>query len=323
MLWSKLLYIVKPHRWWVAALVCLGALVACCDLALPIFNSRIVDHLKVHGSTVGLGPTLLAYALTFVGFACCIFLFIVVAGRITTGVSADLRTATFGRLQELPLSYFDRRAVGWLMSRLTGDCSNLSRVASWGMLDVSWGSLSLIGASCLLFYHNWKLALVVVTILVPLLFVVRWFKVRMLKTSRQLRKANSITTGAYNEGIVGVRTSKSLVREEQNLVEFKELTATMYGHAVRNAVYNAAFVPIVLSLCTLGVALALWRGGVQVLDGSISLGTLVLFTQVSMFVMHPAQELANAFTMIQVRRPAPNASPACWPSPWRSKIHRR
>ena len=77
----------------------------------------------------------------------------------------------------------------------------------------------------------------------PLLWICRFFQVRLLLTSRALRKANSHTTAGFNEGIVGVRTSKSLVREEQNLVEFSHLTDTMYKHAVSNALYSALFLP--------------------------------------------------------------------------------
>src|SRR5262249_52386212 len=109
----------------------------------------------------------------------------------------------------------------------------------------------------------------------------------------------SHTTAAFNEGIVGVRTSKSLVREERNLADFSDLTRTMYGHAVQNALYSALFLPLVLSICSVGVALALWRGGLDVLGGSIPLGTLVAFTQYAAFISNPVQELANPLTVIQ------------------------
>jgi ATP-binding cassette subfamily B protein len=67
------------------------------------------------------------------GFATCIFTFIVVAGRITTGVSYDIRKAAFAKLQELPFSFYDRKAVGWLMARLTSDCNQLSRIMGWAL----------------------------------------------------------------------------------------------------------------------------------------------------------------------------------------------
>src|SRR5581483_4691143 len=130
-----------------------------------------------------------------------------------------------------------------------------------------------------MFCLNWRLALVVLAIVPPLIWVSRFFQVRLLRTSRALRKANSHTTAAFNEGIVGVRTTKSFVREARNLEEFTELTKQMYGHAVSNALYTAMFLPIVLTICSVGIALALWRGGIDVTFGVMSLGTLVMFVQ--------------------------------------------
>src|SRR5213075_1274682 len=231
--------------------------------------------------------------------ATCILIFIVVAGRITTGVSYDIRTAAFAKLQELPFSFYDKKAVGWLMARMTSDCSNLSRIMGWALLDLVWGTFILTTIGIIMLIYNWKLALIVLLIVPPLLWICRFFQVRLLLTARALRKANSHTTAGFNEGIVGVRTSKSLVREEQNLVEFSDLTSTMYKHAVSNALYSALFLPLVLAVCSIGVALALWRGGFDVLSGAMTLGTLVTFLQYAAFIQNPVQELANMLTMIQ------------------------
>jgi len=150
-----------------------------------------------------------------------------------------------------------------------------------------------------MFYLSWKVALVVLLILPLLILVCRYFQVRLLLTSRALRKANSQTTAAFNEGITGVRTTKSMVREEKNLEEFKHLADSMYGHALSNQLYEAMFLPIVLSICSLGIGLALWRGGVEVTMLGLTVGNLVAFLQYASFLQHPAQELAHAITMIQ------------------------
>ncbi len=145
----------------------------------------------------------------------------------------------------------------------------------------------------------WRLALVVITIAPILIIVSRYFQVRLLKTSRALRKANSQTTAAFNEGIVGVRTSKSMVREERNAEEFSILTRAMYGHAVQNALYASMFWPMMLSVCGLGTALALHFGGIGVIHGQMTLGALATFLQIVFFIQFPVQELTNSITQIQ------------------------
>ena len=298
-LWRRTLEFARPYRWHLFWLSVQAVLCAACDATLPWLTGRFVDEITKQGAAARLLPVELAYAGVVVLLATCIFAFILLAGKITTSVSYDLREAAFAKLQDLPFSFYDRKAVGWLMARLTSDVANLSRIMGWALLDLVWGTLVLLTVATIMFCLNWKLALIVLLIVPPLIWVSRFFQVRLLKTSRALRKANSHTTAAFNEGIVGVRTTKSFVREARNLEEFTVLTRQMYGHAVSNMLYSAMFLPVVLTLCSVGVGLALWRGGMDVAAGLMSLGTLVMFVQYAGFMQGPAQELANALTMIQ------------------------
>jgi ATP-binding cassette subfamily B protein len=298
-LWRKMLKFALPHKWKILGVMLLGALVSCCDMCLPLLTGLIVDAVTAQGAAVHLGKYMLAYGAVIVGFFGCVFGFITLAGRNTVDISYDIRQTCFDKLQRLPFSYYDRKAVGWLMARMTSDCSNLSRVMAWSMLDLAWGTCALCGTIILMMSLAWRLALIVITISPVLIFVSRYYQVRLLKTSRALRKANSLTTGAFNEGIVGVRTSKSLVREEQNAAEFSLLTQAMYGHAVKNAIYASVFWPMMLSVCGIGTALALRFGGFGVIHGQMSLGALATFLQIVFFIQFPVQELTNSITQIQ------------------------
>ncbi|HSZ58254.1 MAG TPA: ABC transporter ATP-binding protein [Tepidisphaeraceae bacterium] len=298
-LWRGMLRFARPYARHLLGLSALAVVCAACDVTLPWVTGRFVDEITRHGAQARLGAIELAYGAVIATLGVAIFVFIVLAGRITTGVSYDIRAAAFDKLQELPFSFYDRKAVGWLMARLTSDVGSLSRIMGWALLDLVWGTIVLTSVAAVMFALNWRLALIVLTVVPPLVWVSRYFQVRLLRTSRALRKANSHTTAAFNEGIVGVRTSKSFVREERNLDEFRDLTDQMYRHAVSNALYSALFLPVVLGLCSVGIGLALWRGGIDVGLGTISLGTLVMFLQYAGFIQNPAQELANMLTQVQ------------------------
>lgn len=300
--WRRILRFATPYRKYLITLCALGMMTGVFDMALPLITAAIIDGLRAHESTgadAHLWRPFTTYLITIVLFSLTIFTFIIVAGKITVGVSHDIRRAAFAKLQELPFSFYDRKAVGWLMARLTSDCNSLSRVVGWALLDIAWGTAVLIMVTAAMFWLNWKVACIVLLILPPLAMASRYFQVRLLLTSRALRKANSQTTAAFNEGIVGVRTSKSMVREEQNLKEFGSLADAMYSHAYDNGLYSAMFLPIVLSLCSIGIGMALWRGGIEVSLGGLTIGQLVAFLQYAAFLQHPAQELANTITMIQ------------------------
>ncbi|CAN5583727.1 ABC transporter ATP-binding protein [soil metagenome] len=301
-LWRKVLVFARPYRKLLKALIAVAGVVALLDISFPLIVGWIINGLYRQEQT-GADPHLRAYLIVYVSlivtFAICIWGFIILCGKITVGVSHDIRKAAFEKLQDLPFSFYDRKAVGWLMARLTSDTNSLSRIMGWALLDLTWGSTAILTVSTTMFVLSWKVAIVVLLILPPLILVSRFFQVRILRTSRALRKANSLTTAAFNEGIVGVRTTKSMSRETRNLHEFEQLADTMYRHAFQNQLYEAMFLPLVLSLISLGIGLALWRGGVQVRVGGLTVGTLVTFIQLASFLQHPAQELVRAITQIQ------------------------
>jgi ATP-binding cassette subfamily B protein len=301
-LWRKILQFARPYRASLLGLMSLGIVVAFFDLFFPLLTGWIIDSLRAHEAT-GADPHIWRYfwmnTAVAIAFVAAIYTFIIMAGKITTGVSHDIRRAAFEKLQDLPFSFYDRKAVGWLMARLTSDCGRISGTMAWALLDVCWGSMCIVLVSCMMFWLNWRVAIWVLVALLPLGFVCRYFQVKLLLTSRALRKANSQTTAAFNEGIVGVRTTKSMVRETRNLEEFSHLADAMYGHARSNGLYEAMFLPLVLGICGMGIAVALWRGGVQVMIGGLTLGKLVTFLQYASFLQHPAWELASAITRIQ------------------------
>jgi ATP-binding cassette subfamily B protein len=298
-LWRKMLSFALPHKGKIFAIMGLGALVSGFDLSLPFLTGRIVDAVTVQGARADLRIYMLAYGTVILCFSTSILGFITLAGRVSVSISYDIRQTCFAKLQRLPFAYYDRKAVGWIMARLTSDCQNLSRIMAWATLDLTWGSCAICATVLLMLWLAWRLALVVMAIAPVLIFISRYFQVRLLKTSRALRKANSLTTAAFNEGIVGVRTSKSMVREERNALEFSHLTQAMYGHAVANVLYAAMFWPMMLSVCGIGTGLALRFGGIGVIHGEMTLGALATFLQIVFFIQFPVQELTNAITQIQ------------------------
>lgn len=298
-IWRKLFRFLKPYRVIATLLVAQAILVAGIDVVSPILQGHAIAEAGSGRGMGGVWKYALGYAAVLALLVGCIFLFICFAGRIACNVSADIRRAAFRKLQALQFAYFDKRNVGWLMSRLTSDCNSLSRVFSWGLLDVTWGILLLVSMALTMFVLNWQLAIIVCSITPILLLVSWWFQVRLLKTSRVIRKTNSLMTGSYNESIQGVRTTKSLGREERNLIEFQVLSEQMRKHIIRNATYSAVFIPLVGVICAVGIGLALWRGGFLVAFGGMELALLFTFLFYAQQIAGPAQELANTFAMIQ------------------------
>ncbi len=254
------------------------------------------------------GEALLPLAATYLAvslvFALSVMAFIRQAGRISTGVAHDIRSKAFGHLQDLSFSFYDRRPAGWLVARLTSDCDRISRTIAWGSLDIIWGSCMVVGLSVIMLVYDWKLGLLVLTIMPPLVLVSAFFQKRILTASRAVRKHNSTITAGYNECIMGVRTTKVLVREAQNLREFEDKTGKMYEHSVLNAILTSTYLPIVLVLGSIGSGIALWVGGSRAVaaaeaGASVEIGTLILFISCAGMLIWPILEMARVFSELQ------------------------
>ena len=174
-------------------------------------------------------------------------------------ISYDIRQDAFTHLQQLSFSYYDTTSVGWLMARLGSDVSRLSEMIAWSVVDVMWALFFAVGVVIVLLVMNWKLGLLVLAITPVLAVLCLFFQRRILHQQRIVRKANSRITGAFNEGVMGAVTNKTLAREDAAQVEFEAVTGEMKTAAVRAAVLSAIFMPLVVNLGAIATALALWR----------------------------------------------------------------
>ncbi len=299
-LWKKLFTYTKPYRKELIILASCAALTALMDVAYPLITRGVVDAVAAEGTQAQLWPYLLAYAACTVTLSLSVGGFIWAGGKIRTHVSYDIRQEGFENLQRLSFSFYDFRPVGWLMARMTSDCERLSNILAWGVLDFVWGVTVMTGIAIAMLIMNAKLALLVLMIIPVLLWVSAKFQKRILGSAREVRRTNSRITASYNESIMGVLTSKAFVREAANLDEFRNLTNGMYDASVKNLTQAAIYVPIVLTLASLATGLALAVGGLDLLGGAISVGTLVAFLAYTRHFFDPVEQLGRWFAELQM-----------------------
>ncbi len=295
----RILAQAKPH-WPLLAgfLVCITA-VSAIDSYLTYLGKRLVDEAILGQNRALLTEILTQYGLLFVLMAACVFGFIYLTGILGERIRYDMRKAMFAHLQKLSFSYFDRTPIGWIISRVTSDTERVAELVTWGLLDVTWGLTSIVTAVIFMFLINWKMA-GIVFISIPILVVVgAEFKKYILTEFRQVRKINSKITGAYNENITGVRVTKSLAREERDLIEFQDLTADMYRASYRAAWLSALFLPVVQLISAFAVAAIVWYGGLQVDLGFMTLGDIQAFVGYITFMLWPVQEMARVYAQMQ------------------------
>lgn len=298
-LWKKIILYMKNYKKEAIILVFVMMGVGIIDAVFPILTKEAVDRFVIPGTVEGLPQFAMFYVGLVIVQAINVWLLIAMAGKMETGISYDMRKAGFRRLQELSFSYYDKTAVGWLMARMTSDIRRLGDVISWSLVDLVWGITMMIAMMAIMFSLNWKLALISLSVVPILAIISLYFQKRILKAYRQVRKINSRITGAFNEGIMGAQTTKTLVREKKNLEEFSNLTGRMRNSSIRAAIFSSLFLPIVLTMGSVGTALALRFAGEAVLLERISYGILVAFISYTVRFFEPISQLARIFAELQ------------------------
>ena len=295
----RILAQLKPHWKWVVVMMTANVIVSFTDSYFGFLRKGIVDDGIVSGDHAALLRVFAIYTATMLIQAFSVFWLIYFTAMLGERVQYDLRKKMFTHLQNLSFSYFDRTPVGWIMSRLTSDPTRIAELVTWGILDSSWGALSIITSLGFMLIINWQLALIVVTIVPVLLFVAAYFKSKIIIEYRQVRKINSKITGAYNENITGVRVVKALCREEENLREFSVLTDDMYHAGFRAAWLSALFLPAVQIISAVALGAVIWYGGARVHWGGMTIGGIQAFVSYIAFMLWPIQDLARVYAEMQ------------------------
>ncbi len=299
-LWKTLIRYTLHYRRTSIVFVFVAFTLAASDLGFPLLTGLLIQDIEADPKNLNFPFYIGMFALLAVSLSASICAFVVCAGKIRTSVSHDIRRDAFQQLQRLSFSYFDTRPTGWLMARLTSDCQRLSVILAWGVMDFIWGTTLMTSISVVMIIINWKIALAIFSV-IPVLFLVSLhFKKKILRTSRLVRKTNSRITGVYNEGIMGVQTSKIFVREEENLRDFDLLTEEMFQYSVRNAMLSAVYLPLVLTLGSVAIAAALVVGGHQAILGNIAIGEMIMFMYFAQLFFTPAQEISAWFAELQM-----------------------
>ena len=297
--WKKLISFTKPYKKYIAFLLTTMAISGACDVVMPYMSSIAIDNFITPGVYQGLHWYILGYLVLIALMVGCVYSFSYNAGKVEVNVCHDIRRAGFDRLQELSFSYYDVMPVGYLLSRMTNDISRLSDTIAWSLVDLMWGICFMLVALVGMFVLNWKLTLLILAVMPIVLVLSIYFRSKMLRYHREVRRTNSMITGAFNEGIMGARTTKTLVLEDLNYGEFTKLTSHMRECSIRAALVSAIYHPLIMLLGTTATAIVLWRGGISVQFMGLSLGELSFFLSLSTTFFEPVTNFARIFADFQ------------------------
>ncbi len=297
--WKRVFSYAKNAKVWMFTMLGFVALIAVSETILPLFSGYAVDNFIVNQDFSKLKVFIVSAIVLVIINVILIYGFIAIAGIVEGYICRDIRQACFENLQKLSFSYYDDTPVGWIMARTTSDISKIGSLITWGLIDLFWGIVMVIFLTVTMFILNWRLALILVFLMPILGFIGFKFQNKILTGHREARKVNSKITGAFNEGLTGAKTTKTLGSGEIVNNEFTVLTSEMRIKSIRVMTVSAIFLPLVTFVGSIGTAFVLVNGANQVIVGSIEIGVLVVFLSYVGQIFEPINQIARIFSELQ------------------------
>jgi ABC-type multidrug transport system fused ATPase/permease subunit len=211
----------------------------------------------------------------------------------------DLRVHIYDHLQRLSLSFFERTSTGELMSRVTNDVNALEQFVTHGVALTAVDLLRLLGASAVLLVLDWQLALVTLIPLPILAIGLRYFNQRVRPIYRKVRDRLGDINARLQDSLAGIRVIQAFGQEEAELVSFRDTSESYYRERVRGVRAWSTFFPALRFVSTLGGVLVLGFGARMVVDGQLTLGTLVAFLSYIISFYEPLQRLTEVDNVFQ------------------------
>ncbi len=220
--------------------------------------------------------------------------------RLAQRVLLDLRQALFTHLMRLDLSFYDRNAVGVLMSRIQNDVGNLQDLFTNGMLGTLSDFLTLGGILIVMLSIHPLLTLTTFAVVPPMLLLTLYWRTRARRAFGQVRMALAQVNASLQENISGVRVIQSLCSEEANLRRFERLNSAHLMANLSSSRLSAALLPSIELLSVVGIALVVVCGGPMVLAGTLSAGSLVAFVLYIQRFFEPIRDLGFRWNNLQM-----------------------
>jgi len=265
----------------------------------PYITKIAIDRYIAQRDVHGLDLMALAY-LGVVGFG-FIVLFVQTYTTEYIGQRAmhDLRVEVFSHLQNQDLSYFDRNAIGRLMTRTINDVETLNELFSTGVVGLLGDVAIVFGIAATMLWLDWKLALVCLAAFPIIIYLSRFYRRRAREVYRESRLILGRLNAGLQENIAGVATIQAFGQEAKMYRRFQEVNLNYRDVLLRSIRYNAVFFPMIELFSALSVGLLLWYGGQRMLSSAIEAGVIVAFIQYIQRMYQPIRDLAEKYNIMQ------------------------
>ncbi len=296
---SRLIPYVRPHIRLV--FLSLGVLMvsSLVQLVGPYLTKVGIDDYILRGDARGLLFVAFLYLTTLMFEFLFQYLRVYLLQLTGQRMMRQLRVEIFDHILRMSTSFFDRTPTGKLMTRTIQDVEVINELFTQGVIVVFGDLITLLGIASVLFWMDWRLALVVLSVTPLVVLVTAVYRVNARDAYRGVRLHVARLNAFLQENLAGMTTVQLFQREEENFRRFDRMNQDTRDEHLRTIFYSALFFPCVEVLAAGALGLVIWYGGGRVIEGYLLPGVLVAFLQYMRRFFQPIRDLAEKYNIFQ------------------------
>lgn len=298
-LYFRLLRYVRPYLPRVVAAVFCTCLASGCNLYLPWIIKDVVDKVLVQKNVTMLYMIAASIVVVFIVRGLFFYGQSYLMSWVGQRVVIDIRGAIFRKLQKLSMSFYDKNKTGTIMSYVTNDVAALQVAMVDKAVEFVTEGLILVGSIVAMLALDWKLTLFTFCTFPIVLWFMDFFGKKIRRNGGHIQACTAELTSVLQEVVASARVVKSFVREDYEIKRFDAQNMTNFYANMKNIKLNALLTPTVELVAAIGVTVVLWYGGMSVINGSITAGSLVAFLAYAVNIANPIKRLTKVVASIQ------------------------
>ncbi len=276
-------------------------LLACVSLLNPYLIKETVDKYITEKDSQGLLYNILLMLVVILLEVLLRFTFIYFANWVGQHIIRDIRAKIFRHILQFKMSYFDKNSVGKLVTRVVSDIETIAAFFSSGVFTIVSDVLQMFAVAVLMFYLNWKLALIALAVLPILIYATRVFQQAIKATFQEVRNQVANLNGFVQERVTGMKIVQLFNREKIEYKNFMNINNKHKQAYIKTIWYFSIFFPIAEILSSIGIGLIVWFGSKQIIGGAVAgPGTVMAFVQMAQMLFRPLRQIADKFNQLQM-----------------------
>jgi subfamily B ATP-binding cassette protein MsbA len=300
-LFKRLMSYVRRYRFQFLLSTASVLLLAGLSAVRPVLLRLIVDDYIINKNA----EMLLKFSLLMLGVlfieVIMQFLFMFFTNWLGQNIIKDMRAQLFKRMLKFKMQYFNNSPVGKLVTRVVSDIETIASIFGQGLFSIISDSLQMIVVMIVMFWMNWRLALLVLAVLPIIIYATKIFQIKVKATFQDVRNQVANLNSFVQERVTGMKIVQLFTREKIEYDKFVEINDKHKKAHIKTVWYYSIFFPIIEIISSITLGLIVWYGGLKAaLDSTASLGEITSFITMSSMLFRPLRQIADKFNTLQM-----------------------